>query len=279
MNSQYRLDCHAYSYNDDDEWPIIEYRQCTNAELTQHKLSPGDHIAIENIAAGYAALITVLNSRSLEGAPQLFVDNKDYIQARQKSGEKTSDLPSYARLAAIETLLSNSKFSQLRDAQGLENLVRMGIDSIAAVRLAQTMHREICPAGVKTSGSRPGYLFASGICLEEANSSNKTTVEKALAIAELALQGGLSNINIRDRDDAVTDTYIIKPVALLTSPVENLQSLGLEFDTCGRLKTIADQSVGGLFPNNDANQVLQKYREAQGPIRSHNDGLGLEFCE
>jgi hypothetical protein len=197
---------------------------------SQFSMNRGDFEAVQHIAAGYQIYGSLLNSYSLSGAINV--------------GKNANENPKPTSQIWKE-LVRDADFGKLRN-DVFSKIPQLGSDAIIGVRWAMSLQNELCPAGQAQSGSRPGMLVASGICVK----GEPSMIEETLKLAELALSGGRMPIRL-----GMNDTEIA-PKALMDSPIQDLKELKPSFNKCGKLTSIANDSLNGLFPNGDVNDTL-----------------------
>ncbi|MFL5784284.1 MAG: hypothetical protein ACJ76H_06745 [Bacteriovoracaceae bacterium] len=201
-----------------------------NQAPSQFSMNRGDFEAVQHIAAGYQIYGSLLNSYSLSGAINV--------------GKNASENPKPTSQIWKE-LVRDADFGKLRN-DVFSKIPQLGSDAIIGVRWAMSLQNQLCPAGRAQSGSRPGMLVASGICIN----GDRNVIEDTLKMAELALSGGRISVRLGMNDTEVA------PKALMDSPIQDLKELKPAFNKCGKLTSISNDSLNGLFPNHDVNDTL-----------------------
>jgi hypothetical protein len=209
-----------------------------NQAPAQFSMNRGDFEAVQHIAAGYQIYGSLLNSYGLNGA----------INVAKNAGEN----PKPASQIWKE-LARDADFGKLRN-DVFSKIPQLGSDAIIGVRWAMSLQNQLCPAAHAESGSRPGMLMASGICIN----GEPSVIEETLKMAELALSGGRLPVRLGTNDTEVA------PKALLDSPIQDLKELKPAFNKCGKLTSIANDSLNGLFPNHDVNDTLAQNSDCAG---------------
>jgi hypothetical protein len=51
-------------------------------------------------------------------------------------------------------------------------------------------------------------------------------------------------------------TTMVKPIAVLENPIADLKSLRPVHNVCDKIQSISEDTLGGIFPNLDGNEVL-----------------------
>lgn len=211
-----------------------------NKTPSSFALNRGDFEALQHITAGYQIYGSLLNSYSAAGA----INVAKNAQGRSKPIQQV-----------WKELIRDADFGKLRN-DVFTKIPELGSDAIIGVRWAMTVQNQLCPQGDEQSGSRPGMLFGNGLCVSQAQDS----VERALQIAELALQGGRVPVRM-----GINDTEIA-PKALLDNPVQDLKALKPVFSKCGKIAAISDDTLNGLFPHGDLNDTLMENADCPDEI-------------
>ncbi len=172
----------------------------------------------------------------------------------------------------IYTMLSKSSaFGKLRGNQKLKNVMSFGAELVSATQLILNMQQEVCPTGVSGDAqNRPGYLIHSGLCLKDSDTvSSHTTLGDALVLADLILNRQAVDVQASSKTVkmlAPGDAYPVAPnshrtqallSAPLESPIKDIKTLLPQFNECDKLAQVSDGTVGGLFPNKDAESILK----------------------
>lgn len=216
--------------------------KCDYLKALKVNISRADTEVIQQVAAGMQIYHILATSYSLDGV-------RDYAESNQENDVSAEEV--------IKHFSENTTAGKLRH-NGLAKITKMGVDAISGTRWALSMKNEICPEGKTSKRNRKGFLVRDGICIKEVNSKGKPT-EDLLKTIEAALTGG--TIAIEGKDDMgnkVAET-VIRPSAPLDNPIQDLRSVAPTSynDECGSPVALADNTIGGLFPNKDANSYLK----------------------
>ncbi len=217
-NGNYATDC--YSNEEESE----------NNTPSKFSLNRADIEGLQHITAGYQIYGSLLNSYSVSGAI-------DVAKNAANRNKPTSQI--------WKELSRDADFGKLRN-DVFARIPELGTDAIIGVRWAISVQDQLCPSGTEASDARPGMLFGKGICFEKPT----TDLEKALDFVELALQGQKIPVRI-----GAIDTEVV-PSAILSNPVKDLKALKPVFNNCGKIAAVSDETLNGLFPHGDLNDVL-----------------------
>jgi hypothetical protein len=166
--------------------------------------------------------------------------------ARRHEGQTVSKKVLWSELSR------NASFGKLRSTNTLDKVVSMGIDAVAGVRWAEQIQNELCPQGQSDLQNRPGFLFSKGICIRNVQSDG-TKLDDTLKLVDIALSGQSIALNFGQNKNT---SIQVQPTAPLVKPVADLKSLHPAFNSCGKIQAVSDDTLGGFFPNHDANSVL-----------------------
>jgi len=137
----------------------------------------------------------------------------------------------------------------------------MGTDLISGARWAMSLQDKLCSKTSNSSSVRPGSLFSEGLCIEETDEAGNKT-EDNLKTLEKVLAGSLLSMTYLNELTGLEETAEIRPAALIENPIADLRQIvspvEKNFNDCGHLLSVSDNTVGGLLPNADANEILNK---------------------
>ncbi len=217
-NGNYESDCWV---NEEDS---------TNNMKSKFSLNRADIEALQHISAGYQIYGSLLNSYSLSGSMKV-------AQNSQNSNKTMQQL--------WKELARDAEFGKLRN-DIFSRIPELGSDAIMGIRWAMSAQSELCPAGEERPDSRPGTLFGNGLCIKD----DANQIEKTLEMVELALKGQLVPIKVG------TSEMEVAPAAITTNPIKDLKALKPVFNKCGKLASVSDDTLNGVFPNGDLNEAL-----------------------
>ncbi len=211
---------------------------CNTKTVAQVRLNSADFIGLAQMQAGELLYFGMLNSYSLNGIEKANVINHPEL----KTPEQT-----------INFLLANEKFGKLRKDNTITMLKEIGSDFSAAAKWAMHYQNQLCPLGSdSTADQRRGYLFSSGFCVKDMTES-----QKSLALLDQALAGVISV-------DLFSSEGTLRPVNLdifawSKAPIQDIRSVAPKsYNACGHVSAIKDNTVGGIFVDNNFADLLNK---------------------
>lgn len=205
---------------------------CDFASIATKKLNTADFVALRQILAG-EMLYSILNNYSLQGIEKL---------------EDQKTLTSQQRLALLDQTQSFGVLSRRHTFGVLRDI---GADLSGAVKWAIQYKQQLCPKGTTAPHQRRGYLFGSGICVD-----NDDATQKLIAIFDNAVRGA-TRIEMKAESRQVVTT--VDAFAWSTKPMENLRSaFPSQWNECGKATSLRDNTLGGMFPENNAHILLEK---------------------
>ncbi len=217
-NGNYETDCYT---NEEDS---------VNNTPAKFSLNRADIESLQHITAGYQIYGSLLNSYSVSGAIGVAKNaanrNKPASQIWKELGR-------------------DAEFGKLRN-DVFARIPELGTDAILGVRWALSVQDQLCPSGEEATDARPGMLFGKGVCFKKPTSD----LESALDFVELALQGQKIPVRMGDNDSEII------PQAILSNPVKDLKALKPVFNECGKVVSVSDETLNGLFPHGDLNDSL-----------------------
>ncbi len=217
-NGNYETDCYV---NEEDS---------INNIASKVSLNRADIEALQHISAGYQIYGALLNSYSVSGAIKVA---KNSAQAPKTTQQIWKELTKDAEFGKLR----NDIFSKIPE---------LGSDAIMGVRWAMNAQSELCPAGEERPNSRPGTLFGNGLCIKE----GADQIERTLEMVELALNGQRMPVKIGDSEMEIETGAITK------NPIKDLKALKPVFNKCGKITSVSDDTLNGIFPNGDLNEAL-----------------------
>jgi hypothetical protein len=210
--------------------------------MLQTTIDRGDLEVIQQYAAGMELYLSLYNSYNLTGA----------ITVGQAEATKKGQVLNPKDL--MDQLLATPNFGTLRANSGFVKIKSLGADAITGLRWVMANQAKLCPMGSENPRNRIGALVNTGLCVE---SSKQTQVNNGIRKVEAAMNGAVFPITMQTSAGPTQTT--IKPSAILDTPIANLRSLGpVSFSACGKVASLGDGSLGGLFPQKDLNTYLQQ---------------------
>jgi len=115
---------------------------------------------------------------------------------------------------------------------------------------------KLCPEGKSSKENRPGSLAPNGICIRD--KEGRTPVSEILEKVRIALNGGLTTVEGNHEKTGNIVTAQVNYAAPLLNPIKDLRTIKpASFSKCNGVTSFSDSTIGGIFPNGDANSFLQ----------------------
>ncbi len=208
--------------------------------LMEVTFNRADFESLQQMAAGLEIYFTFFNSYDLTGAFRVLT---------QEIGRGESPSPR----AIINNLSRDPRFGKLRQSSAFIKIKEMGFDAITGMRWMLAHQDKLCPLGTHDPRNRPGALVNNGICFDrESIPAFRTGLDKF----EAALDGDELPIMVRAHGGEPYQTRL-HIAALYETPIQNLLSLmPLTYNECESVVGVADPTIGGLFPDGDANRFI-----------------------
>ncbi|MEQ1877042.1 MAG: hypothetical protein ABL958_10380 [Bdellovibrionia bacterium] len=209
--------------------------KCDYTEIAQRKVNAADMIAIRQMVAGEILYFTIYTAYSAEGVDRVVRLNKK----RNLTGEQILDI-----------LTNNAEFGKLRKDNTLSIITSLGADLMSAWKWALANQRALCPAG-ELAGTRKGQVFENGICIKY-----DSETEKYANLADQALMGAITVKLHKPGTDNEKETRV-DYLAWARKPVADLRDIApVSFNHCDKADRIKDNTLGGFYPNGDAEFFL-----------------------
>lgn len=210
---------------------------CDYSFVASKKLNSADMIALTQMQAGEILMLGIYNSYSLEGLEKLSEADPQHQMSNRERTNFLSNLPN---------------FGKLRKDNIFDLLNSIGADFSAAAKWAMTYQQSLCPKQQRVNNQRPGYLFSSGICVE-----NPTELSRSIALIDQMLQG-ITRVDLRTPNGSVINTSI-NAFAWSKSPIQDLRQIRpTTWNNCDYAANLADNSLGGVFVENNFNLFLNQ---------------------
>lgn len=207
--------------------------ECDRSEVATKKVNIADMIALRQLTAGELIYGAFANSYSLDGI-------ENVLKADRKMNNQQ----------VTEMLLSNSKFGLLNKKSLLPKLTKIGADLSAALTWATQYQSTICPEKSENKiDKRPNYIFKDGLCIY-----HEDEVSQLMSLLNTALKGSPISIDFLPAKSISVDAF-----AWSRNPVADLRQIQpSEYDENGDIKSLKDNTLGGIFINNDADRLFNK---------------------
>jgi hypothetical protein len=185
-----------------------------------------------------ADMIVLRQFAATEMLSGLFLYSYDFSGIRSLKDKKFANSEE-----SLNALFATPEFGKLRKNHGFSELLSIGSDLSVATAWFIKYQNELCPGG---KSERPGYLFDRGLCISNASEANRL-----LGLLDSALKGAIevksANLNANTKVD-----YF----AWGRKPIEDLRSIKPSYDSNGCAFSFADNTLGGMLPENNAGAVL-----------------------
>lgn len=208
---------------------------CDTAGIAQKKMNSADLIALRQITGGEILMWSLYTAYDMSTIEQI---------SNNKTTEKMSPPEALAYYKSLPSL------AKLNKNHTLKLIPELGSDYTAAVKWAKQYQDRVCPKGFDVKNQRRGYMFNSGLCIQ-----NQTETDKALAALDQML-GGVFTQPILDNEGRQVDQIRINLVGFLKNPPQDLKNILPEsVDQNGKVTRWSDNTLGGLFPDGDAHKT------------------------
>lgn len=224
----------ACEIKQDQKTGDFEIKCPDNRIKSEIQLNFADFEVIQQFATAKIIDLAIFTSYDLSGYSDVFTDKNSILT--------TEPQQIYAQL------IKNEKFGQLRKSNLLKITQTLGLDLLKGLEWASSNSSILCQSGTDSPQNRLGMLFNTGICI----SPYLVTALQELTINTLSNQPTIQKYNLDNSEYEAHVNY----GKLISEPIEDIRSLGLKFDACGNIISVEDQGFGSLYPNQDANIVL-----------------------
>lgn len=216
---------------------VYDVKKCDLTNALEVKINRADVEALQQIASGMQIYLATLISYDATGTIAI---------SRKYEGKQVSNKTLYKELS------QNADFGKLINGNALKNIVGMGIDAVAGVRWAVQIQNELCQYGQENANNRKGFLFGKGLCVKSENEDG-SKLEDVLKIVDTVLAGQTIEVKVGKNEEIQT---VAKPIAVLENPIADLKSLRPVYNSCDKIQSVSDDTIGGIFPNHDGNEAL-----------------------
>ncbi len=213
----------------------LEYELVCPSHLQRYEVTfnGADFEAMAAAAAMYETAFILYNGYDLSGAVQIAAK---YAEVEDRSTE-----------VILQDLFKNSSFGKLRKAAKLTEIKNLGLDLVKGLNWAIRNQNTLCPKGNSHSHNRIGKWANKGLCLPP-------VVQPLIEKFEKVFNGEAIDQNI-ETPSGPYPTQVAYG-AFFIKPTQDLRALGpFRFDRCNQLLTVGDQTLGGVFPNADADKI------------------------
>lgn len=228
VNPQILADCFVRETSEG----VYDIRQCGLISTRQYRLNRADIEMIQQATAGMQIYFTTLIAYDFSGS----IDVAERLRGQNATRE-----------TVYNELIRNADFGKLNNAQAIQNIAALGTDAVAGTRWAIQVNNELCNRGQ----NNPNGSFLRDTCSESLK-NDAEKIEGILRSVEAALGGQTILMRVARQDDTQ-----VKPAAFLQSPIADIKTLAPTFNRCDKLSSVEDGTLGGVFPNDDLNAILQ----------------------
>lgn len=216
---------------------------CDLSQVAKVKLNSADLMVLRQMAGAEIVLWSIYTAYTIDGIEEV----AKKIEGRDLSNEEFNQI-----------LAQHPKLGLLRKDHRLGSLIDLGVDFSKSVKWAQKYQKQLCPQGLANADKiqRRGYLVEKGLCLE----LNSET-DKLLALLDAALIGPVYHDLLNLKGEMVN--VKIDPFATLRAPpVDIRHMISGQFGKCENGKSvIADKTLGGVFPDGNAEEFVSSCKE------------------
>ncbi len=206
---------------------------CDFSEIAVKKLNSADFIALRQILAG-EMLYSMFNNYSLSGIDR--IDENRTLTNQQKT----------------KLMSEISELGKLRNRHTFAILKDIGSDLSGAIKWALRYQKELCPKGAGTANQRRGFVFSSGICVDDQDEA-----QKLISVLDNALRGAI-RVDLKDANHNTVST-MVSPFVWSKNPIKDLRSIApTQWNECDEATSLVDNSLGGLFVEKNYHLFMDK---------------------
>lgn len=225
----------SYVTKPDGSWDV----NCQYNMVATKKLNIADLIVLRQMAATELIYSFFTNSYSMDGIEQLAKVDPNGTMTNQQRAAFYESLPG---------------FGKLRKDQNIKYIKDMGSDLSVGIKWVQQYQKDVCAKGTSTKNQRKGFLFQDGICIEQ---QSQSAVNQFLSVLDRAL-GGVTQVELKDSEDKPV-TMNMNIFAWASNPIQDLRQIKpTAWNSCGHAMSLADNSFGGIFVDNNVQVLMEK---------------------
>lgn len=239
----------SYSMTNNDH---ITISPCNLMQRQMMHLNRGDMQTLSIMLGGQLVQTILATGYELGGA--LTIEQKQYLFKTPES--------------IFEFLRTEANFGYKRGS-GWQEISNLGADLLAAIRWTLNHQTLFCSTTSSSSYLHPRNVLKSNLCLN----SKRSTLEQSLGFFALALAGSnlqttihskglfFNDLNQKNSSHQYSEhATSLRPEALINHGPSHLKALFPQsYDGCGNIHQFADNSLSGLLPNSDADQIAQRW--------------------
>lgn len=233
INENIGQSCELTEDSSQDDFKVV----CDMSDVATIRVNTADLMALKQIAAGEVAYSAIFTSYS--------VGSIDNILKGSLAGKSSKEI--------MDTLENVKDTGILMKKQGLTALRNLGSDLAVGLKWAMQHQDNLCRRDEQGHAiARKGFLVKD-LCIE-----NMEGTKQSLALLESALRGAIQ-IPV-EVENGNTVTTAVNYFALVDAPALNLRTLlPKSWNATGdKATSFRDSSLGGTFPNRDAEVILRK---------------------
>lgn len=214
---------------------------CADLRTESYHMGYADWEALRHITAIYQIYATIWNAYDATGLVDL---------------SHKLNHPNLTDRDSIKIIRTEPRLGQLIDVATLREILDLGKEGVDAMKTILSNQGELCPTGSPSDKNRPGAMFSNGFCASEG-------LTKGLMITEGITNGSApvtfnTSEEYRKKFKRQGLKTVVNGPTFLSGSVTNLQTkLPQTFNPCGAAASMPDTTVGGVFPNGDANRVYR----------------------
>jgi hypothetical protein len=182
---------------------------------------------------------------------------------------QVTDLKSYSKVPVsdqimFEYLRNTPQFGLLKTVNQLKRAFEIGPDAITALQFLVGNSGQLCNTADPSTLPPPSHFlkpvdYCGFVSDVDPDNPNDFKWSQILGGLQAMMLGKLYGINLKNLTGKTIYRTKVDPGAIFRQPMTDLKlELPNSFNICGRANGLPDPSLGGLFPNQDANTYLRK---------------------
>ncbi|MCH2533269.1 MAG: hypothetical protein MK008_02375 [Bdellovibrionales bacterium] len=234
----------------------VYQNSCDIYESTNVKLARVDQEIIQHTLAAYILSLSISNAYNLDGLINALAVYQDLEGGVIKDS-----------LIRQLIVMNDNNFGQLRNPKALQIISELGLDAIAGMNWLKKTQK-ICTENKDEEPKRKGYMFTDPICIDRSNKEEVAKFDKMVALIEDGLSGKKLQIETKNLNNIVEAPKVYKttvnPSAFINGQVNDLKSLGINFNRCNAIESVDDVYMDGVFPQGDVNLLIKMRKHSCG---------------
>jgi hypothetical protein len=242
---------------------VYSLGKCPYVNYHRYYADYGDLEALSQVSTGQVIANIMVTAYNLPGMSEVIAREVGLELQRDKASDKYNNgkmsQQAYIRIANMSLsdrdlfgILTRRGAGRLLPDNNINLIENMGVESFGGFKWLARMQRQLCPQGTLDSNSRPQYLFSSGICLSDVlGLPGERGLRVLLSQIQTTLAGGPIQVASQFKRTNINLSRIYK------QPVADISALfPRQFNRKGDTTQFPDNTMGGVFINNDASQFL-----------------------